>query len=120
MNLYYWRLQFLNPILEQLDIKLDTEDAALDRQLFNYQEQPKMGVKLDIRDAALYRQLTRYTSEQDIHRYKRLETTLGIQEAAGSYLSSCSTKDNTREQLAKILDWDSFLYRVGIRAVNRK
>ena len=79
-----------------------------------------MGVKLDIRDAALYRQLTRYTSEQDILRYKRLETTLGIQEAAGSYLSSCSTKDNTREQLAKILDWDSFLYRVGIRAANRK
>ena len=45
---------------------------------------PKMEVKLDTRDAALDRQLTRYISEQDTLRYERLEAASVIQEAAGS------------------------------------
>ena len=43
-----------------------------------------MEVKLDTRDAALDRQLTRYISEQDTLRYERLEAASVIQEAAGS------------------------------------
>ena len=51
----------------------DTGDAAFDRQLFRYQEQPEdttrsrtlgAAATLDNRDAALDRQLPRYISEE--------------------------------------------------------